>query len=103
MVSPSVLDLYQSSKSKEWRSRVKARTTIIYKFLRDHGLSKIELLDDLGEAIEDLVLMRSHLTDAGAKLFEKAIPAWDRARDKDGNLCNLTQLENGLKKIFSGQ
>ncbi|MBB6366708.1 hypothetical protein FHR56_001821 [Xanthomonas sacchari] len=101
MMSPSLVDMYQSSKNKEWRSRVKAKTTIVYRFLRDHGLSKIELLDESGDAIEDLVLMRSHLTDAGAKLFEKAIPAWDRARDKDGNLSNLTQLENGLKKILA--
>ena len=99
LISPSLLEMYQSSKSKQWRAQVKAKTTIVFRFLQENGLSHVELLDSSGEAIEDLVLMRSHLTAAGAKLFEKAIPAWDRARDKDGNLSNIKQLENGLKNI----
>lgn len=99
LISPSLLEMYQSSKNKQWRAQVKAKTTIVFKFLQENGLSHVELLDPSGEAIEDLVLMRSHLTAAGAKLFEKAIPAWDRARDKDGNLSNIKQLENGLRKI----
>ncbi len=33
-------------------------------------------------------------------MFAKAIPAWQRARDKDGNLANIKLLEDGLKKIL---
>lgn len=99
LISPSLLEMYQSSKNKQWRAQVKAKTTIVFKFLQENGLSHVVLLDSSGEAIEDLVLMRSHLTAAGAKLFEKAIPAWDRARDRDGNLSNIKQLEDGLRKI----
>ena len=77
------------------------RQTVIFKFLEEHDLSLIELTDSSGEAKEDLILMRSHLTENGAKLFEKAIPAWERARDKDGNLSNLDALQNGLKQIIN--
>lgn len=100
LVSPSLLDLYQATKSREWRAQVKAKITVIFKFLQDNNLSNVRLLDESGEAIEDLVLMRSHLTEAGVKMFAKAIPAWQRARDKDGNLANIKLLEDGLKKIL---
>jgi hypothetical protein len=103
LVSPSLLDLYQATKSRDWRAQVKAKITVIFKFLQDNNLVNVRLLDASGEAIEGLVLMRSHPTEAGVRMFEKAIPAWQRARDKDGNLSNLTQLENGLKKILAEQ
>ena len=47
----------------------------------------------------NLSLMRSHLTDAGDEMFNKAIPNWQKARDKDGNLDNLSILERGLNNI----
>ena len=101
LIYPSVAEIYQSSKNKDWRRQVKERQTVIFKFLEEHDLSLIELTDSSGEAKEDLILMRSHLTENGAKLFEKAIPAWERARDKDGNLSNLDALQNGLKQIIN--
>ena len=100
MISPSVIDFYQSSKNKEWRKQVKDRQTAIFRFLEKNALSTIKLTDEEGEAIENLTLMRSHLSENGAKLFEKAIPAWERARDKDGDVSNVKQLEKALQKLM---
>jgi hypothetical protein len=97
----SLIELYQSSKNKEWRKQVKERQTAIFKFLEANGLNRVPLLDSSGNVPEEFELKCSHLVEDGVKLFAKAVPAWERARDKDGNISNIKQLEDGLKKIRS--
>ena len=99
LIYMSLADLYQSSKSREWRNQVRDRQAVIFKFLQDNELSKIPLFDATGNVPEDFELRYSHLVEDGVKLFAKAVPAWQRARDRDGKLSNIYQLENGLKKI----
>ncbi len=99
LVYMSLTELYHSSKSREWRKQVKDRQAVIFKFLQDNGLSKVPLLDSCGNVPEDFELRSSHLVEEGIKLFAKAVPAWQRARDRDGKLSNIYQLENGLKKL----
>ncbi|WP_369944447.1 hypothetical protein [Xanthomonas medicagonis] len=99
LVYMSLTELYQSSKSREWRKQVKDRQAVIFKFLQDNGLSKVPLLDSCGDVSEDFELRSSHLVEEGIKLFAKAVPAWQRAGDRDGKLSNIYQLENGFKKL----
>lgn len=95
----SVRTLFDSSKNKAWREALWEKTTVVYRFLLDKKLMVINPMDQEGRVDIDFVLMRSHLTDVGYKMFEKVIPSWQNARDRDGNLKNISILENGLKKL----
>ena len=99
LVWPSVNEIYQSSKNLTWRKQVLDKRKVIFQFLKDNDLILINPFLENGEINMNLSLMRSHLTDAGDEMFNKAIPNWQKARDKDGNLDNLSILERGLNNI----
>ena len=99
MVWCSVRTLFESSKNKTWREAVCEKTTVVYGFLLDKKLMVANPLTPEGKVDIDFVLMRSHLTDIGYKMFETIIPNWQNARDRDGNFKNISILENGLKKL----
>ena len=99
LIWPSVNDVYKSSKNTAWRRQVLEKSVVIMRFLKVNNLLRVEPFDANGELNLDLALMRSDVTDDGDAMFEKVIPSWQKARDKDGKINNLEILEKGLKKI----
>ncbi|MGF6213657.1 hypothetical protein [Comamonas sp. 4034] len=99
LVCPPVNEIYQSSKNLTWRKQVLDKRRVIFQFLKDNNLILIDPFLKNGEVNMELSLMRSHLTDVGDEMFNKIIPNWQKARDKDGNLENVSILKNGLNNI----
>ena len=95
----SLNDFYQQSKSASWRARAKLSQESLFRYLKDKNLVMIEVLSETGEAIPELSLRESNLTQEGKKFFEKAVPAWQRARDKDGDYANTGILKKVLETI----
>ena len=99
LIWPSINDIYQSSKNITWRKQVLESSIVIFRFLHENNLLLVNPFDENGNVLIDLSLMRSDVTDIGDEMFSKTIPNWQKARDRDGNLKNLSILENGLKNI----
>ena len=99
LVWPSIDEIYKSSKNLTWRKQILDKSKVIFQFLKDNNLIFVNPFLENGEVDTSLKLMRSHLTDIGDEMFNKVIPKWQKARDKDGNLDNIAILEKGLNNI----
>jgi hypothetical protein len=93
--------IYGASKSRDYRSRVAQQFTVIFKFLKDNELMRIDPLDENDEVRLDLIVYGRDCEPIGIQMFAKAIPNWLKARDKDQNVANLGLLEKGLAKLRS--
>jgi hypothetical protein len=91
--------ILKASKNVDYKNNVLAQCTVIFGFLKAHNLILIDPFDESGFLKQDLIIYRNDLTSVGLEMFKKAIPSWFKARDKDGNLDNLTILKKGIEKI----
>jgi hypothetical protein len=107
LIYASIHEAYQPPKNTVWCQQILAQTTAIFKFLKTHNLLLVDPFDAHGELDKDFVLRESHVTLIGSKMFEKVIPNWQKARDRDklkpeqlvNDYSNIQLLEKGLMKL----